>query len=75
MIKNDLQYRVARSTLTKFRRTLDQHDKITADHAAWARTAHKATVIGEIKKLESDIAEYERIKSGMEAAPPFESDL
>ena len=57
-MKQDLQYRVATS-LNRFRTTLERHDELTADQEPWVREAHKATILGEIIKLEAKIGEYE----------------
>jgi len=72
MIKNDLQYRVAKAALKKFRTTLEQHDELTADQEQWVKEAHKATIVGEIIKLESSIEEYEHIKTGDVSVAPFD---
>ena len=72
MIKNDLQYRVAKSSLKKLQASLEKHNELTADQEEWVRKAHRATIVGEIKKLKSEITEYERTKSGEEAPPPLD---
>jgi len=72
MIKNDLQYRVAKSTLKKFQATLDRHDTLTDDQEPWVKEAHKASIIGEIMKLKGNIEEYECIKSGDVTMPPLD---
>lgn len=72
MIKNDLQYRVAKSALKKFQDTLDRHDELTADQPGWVKEAHKATIIGEIMKMQAQIEEYDRLKSGEQATPPLD---
>lgn len=69
MIKNKLQYRVAKANLKKFKATLRAHDSLTAHQSAWVREAHNATISGEVAELEVKIREYERTKSG-EAPPP-----
>lgn len=72
MIKNDLQYRVSKSALKKFQATLERHDELTTDQAQWVKDAHKATIMGEIMKLEASIEEYDRLKSGEAGAPPLD---
>ncbi|MBI1272176.1 helix-turn-helix domain-containing protein [bacterium] len=72
MIKNDLQYRVAKSSLKELQASLEKHNELTADQEKWVREAHRATIFGEIKKLKASIREYERIKSGEEAPPPLD---
>lgn len=72
MIKNDLQYRVAKSTLKKLQATLEHHDKLTVDQAQWVRDAHKATIVGEIMKLQKSIDEYDALKNGDVEPPPLD---
>lgn len=72
MIKNDLQYRVAKAALNRFRKTLDQHSKLTADQLAWVKEAHKATIAGEIMMLKKRIEEYERLRIGDTFNPPLD---
>lgn len=72
MIKNDLQYRVAKAALKKFQATLARHDELTAEQKPWVKEAHKATITGEIMKLEASLKEYECIKNGEEPPPPLD---
>ncbi len=72
MIKNHLQYRVAKAALKKFQATLERHDKLTAKQKPWVKEAHRATIVGQIMKLEASIAEYERLRSGDEPPPPLD---
>ena len=72
MIKNDLQYRVAKSALKRFQNTLEQHDKLAAREKSWVREAHKATIVGEIMTLKEKISEYEVTRKGNVDAPPLE---
>lgn len=72
MIKNDLQHRVAKSALKKFQATLEIHDESMKDQKAWVKQAHRATIIGEIQKLENSIDEYERLKKGEIPTPTLD---
>ncbi|HEY9789266.1 MAG TPA: helix-turn-helix transcriptional regulator [Candidatus Obscuribacterales bacterium] len=72
MIKNELQYRVKKATLKKFRETLDQHDELTRELEPWARDVHRAAIEGEMQQLKNEIKEYERIKSGKHTDPPLD---
>jgi ribosome-binding protein aMBF1 (putative translation factor) len=67
VIKNDLQYKVAKAALKRFQATLDQHADLTADQETWVRELHAATITGEIQKLKEEIADYERTKSGSDS--------
>ena len=72
MIKNDLQYRVAKSALKKFQEALDSYDDLTKDQALWVKEAHKASIVGEITEIEARIKEYDRLKSGDEPSPSLD---
>lgn len=72
MIKNDLQFRIAKSALKRFQSTLEQHDELTAGEKSWVREAHKATIVGEIMTLKEKISEYEVTRKGIVEAPPLE---
>lgn len=72
MIKNDLQYRIAKSSLKKFRATLENHDELTSDQEEWVKEAHKATIVGEILQLEESIKDYEQLKNRQVQAPSLE---
>lgn len=72
MIKNDLQYRVKKSALKRFRQTLEDHERLIADQEPWVKELHRSNVVSEIQQIEAEIEEYERIKSGNYAAPPLD---
>jgi HTH-type transcriptional regulator/antitoxin HigA len=69
MIKNDFQHKKAKATLKKFLATYNDHARLTADQEPWARDLHRATLGGEIAKLEADINDYEMLKSGKTPSP------
>ncbi len=69
MIKNDLQYRLAKSALKRFQSTLDRHKKLTANQKPWIRKLHKSTIISEVQQIEADIKEYEHLKASGATIP------
>ncbi|MGH7192566.1 MAG: helix-turn-helix domain-containing protein [Candidatus Saccharimonadales bacterium] len=72
MIKNELQYRVKQAALKRFKQTLANHEELLANEEPWVQDLHRAGIRGEIKQLQADIKQYERIKSGDYPGPPLD---
>lgn len=73
MIRNEKQYKIARSWLNKFEDGKAKLDELPPDtNQPWLRKAQRGSLRAQIKQLRDEISEYEAVKNGKVDLPSLE---
>ncbi len=73
MIKNEKQYKIAKSWLRKFEEGREKVDRLPAkQEQPWLRQAQRGSLDAQIRQLKEELEEYEALKTGKIAVPSLE---